>query len=393
MPMPIDEPTLMTVLGLASLTASVMFFVLAAFARHIPGVRFWAMGSLTVGIATIIDGPRLISDWQLASVCFNIPFSVGQAFILAGTMQFCGRPGASKALWLLAGLGALLTLGFTYGYPEASWRIGTLSTYQVGINGWTAWVLWRYPDAFARRAFRVASVIALVQGSAAAAQGLLIVSSSLAVTYASPQFPVANIISWAGAMTNVLIGNWMLFLLIMLRLVADLRMAAERDVLTGLLNRRGLRPRIDSILRRANGGWLGVMILDIDLFKAVNDQHGHEAGDKVLVVMGQVLLSLNVVNATPCRWGGEEFCIIVEGATRASLISLAEVVRARFQQGSAQLPGLGKGCTVSIGIARDALDASFEMAGAIAQADVQLYRAKEAGRDRLAIADPDQAAA
>lgn len=393
MAIPIDEPTLMTVLGLASLTASVMFFVLAAFARQLPGVRFWAIGSLAVGFATIIDGPRLISDWQLASVFFNIPFSIGQVFILAGTMQFCGRPGVDRTMRYLGTLCIVLILLFTYVYPHASWRIGSLSVYQAVLNVWAGLILWRYPDAFARRAFHVASVILFIQAFSALAQGALVVFGSLAATYASPEFPIANLISWAGVMTNVLLGNWIFFMLIMLRLVGDMRVAAESDVLTGLLNRRGLRPRVDSILRRMNGGALAIMILDIDHFKSINDSHGHDMGDKVLTLMGEVLLQMDVPNATPCRWGGEEFCVVVEGHSRRFVVELAESLRSRFEQRSRSLAGLGDGVTVSIGISLTPLDASFEMSQAIASADAQLYLAKSDGRNRVAIEMAEPAAA
>lgn len=386
--MTVDEPTLMSVLGVAALTASAMFFALAAFARHIPGVRYWALGSLAVGFATILDGPRLISDWQLASMLFNVPFSVGQAFILAGTMQFCARPRATPMLWLLAVLVTVLTGVLTYVIPDSVLRIGSLSLYQAVINLWTAWILWTYPDAFSRRAFRVAAVVALFQSAAALAQGVLIVNSKLAVTYASPELPLANIISWGGAMLNILIGNWMLFLLIMLRLVADLRVAAERDLLTGLLNRRGIRLRIDAILRRAGGArTMGIMILDIDHFKAINDTHGHDMGDRVLVIMGKVLLAMRMPGATPCRWGGEEFCIVADGLDRDAMLALAGRVRSQFQRDTAALDAGGQGTTVSVGIASAPLDDKFEVSHLISMADAQLYQAKSAGRDRVAIAD------
>ncbi|UUZ53793.1 EAL domain-containing protein [Massilia sp. H-1] len=82
-PMTIDEPTLMTVLGLASLTAGAMFAALHQVARQMPGVRLWAIGCLAIGAATMVDGPRLIDDWRLASLLFNIPVSAGQVCILA----------------------------------------------------------------------------------------------------------------------------------------------------------------------------------------------------------------------------------------------------------------------------------------------------------------------
>jgi diguanylate cyclase (GGDEF)-like protein len=385
----IDEPTLMTVLGLAALTASAMFFALAVFARQIPGVRYWAAGALAIGFATLIDGPRLISDWRVASLLFNIPFSVGQAFILAGTMQFCNRPHATRVLRIFVVLAVVLTVSFTYVTPDDKWRIWTLSSFQGIVNLASAYILLKYPDPLSKGVFLVSSLVAALQAAAALAQGVLIGASSVAITYAAPQLPLANIISWGGAMLNIIIGNWLLFLLIMLRLVADLRVAAERDVLTGLLNRRGLRPHIDAILRRgeANGGAIGIMILDIDHFKAINDTYGHEVGDKVLMVMGDVLLKMHFASATPCRWGGEEFCIVVEGQSRDYMVQMADHIRKNFQRGTSDLGLLDAGKTVSVGIARTFIDDNFEMSSLISIADAQLYMAKLAGRDRVAVAE------
>lgn len=383
--MTIDEPTLMTVLGLASLTAGAMFAALHQVARQMPGVRLWAIGCLAIGAATMVDGPRLIDDWRLASLLFNIPVSAGQVCILAGTMQFCGCARALRVLLALALMAVLLTVGFTLVVPDTAWRIGSLSAHQTLVNAWTAWILWTYQEPHARRAFQVAAATVAFQACAALTQGLLIVFSTAEVTYAAPQLPLANLVSAAGAIMNTLIGNWALFLLIMLRLVGEMRAMAGRDALTGLLNRRGLRQYLDPLLARGpdRSRSLGVLLLDIDHFKAINDTHGHDMGDKVLVVMGQVLASVKTANAMACRWGGEEFCIVLDNPTPAEALIVAERVRAHFQRNSAALGGLDEGATVSAGLAILGQADGFEMSALIARADAQLYRAKQTGRDRV----------
>ena len=385
----VDEATLTTVLGLASLTASAVFFSLSAFARHIPGVRYWGIGCLAIGAGMTLDGPRLIEDWRIASLVFNIPFSIGHAFILAGTMQFCARPAVKPLLWFFGTLAVCLTLYFTFADADARWRIFLLSATQGVINLWTAVILWRHADLFSRRVYHIASVTAMIQAAAAFVQALLIVSSPVTPSYGAPELPLANIIIWSGALANTLVGNAMLFLLVMARLVAELRTAAERDVLTGLLNRRGLRLHFDGLLARAGAGLrtLGVMILDIDHFKDVNDTYGHDAGDRVLAAMGGVLLTLEAPVLTAARWGGEEFCVVVEGVERGELIALAEQLRAAFQSASAALPELPGGKTVSIGLALAEVEGKFEVSQFISAADAQLYRAKVGGRNRVSIAD------
>ena len=385
--MTIDEPTLMTVLGLASLTSSAIFLALALLARQIPGVALWSLGCFAVGFATVIDGPRLITDWRVASLMFNIPYSLGQACMLAGTLQFCGRRHASQTLAALCIVGIALAVGFTYGLPDTVLRIGSLSAYQVAINLWTAWILLRHPDRFSRTAFRVAAVIAVLQAISSFTQGALIVLSSQTFSYAAPELPIANIASWSGALINTLLGNSVLFLLIMLRLVAELRRAADYDVLTGLLNRRGLRQYIDAILeRRTPDQFFAVLMIDVDKFKSVNDTFGHETGDRVLEAMGAVLRDAVVANARACRWGGEEFCVVVHSETRAAAVGLAERIRAGFQAASANVGGLDGICTASVGIGIADPAAPLVVASVFAAADEQLYRAKESGRDRVKIA-------
>ncbi len=190
-------------------------------------------------------------------------------------------------------------------------------------------------------------------------------------------------------MTNILVGNWMLLLLVMLRLVAELKLAADLDLLTGLSNRRGFRRHLDGVLARIakQGGSVGVLLLDIDHFKSVNDRFGHQTGDKVLVVMGQVLTSLKIGGCEASRWGGEEFCVVVENPSPQRLVELASSIRKQFQKESALVVDDGVGRTVSVGIAYSNPDLPVEMARLISDADGQLYRSKQEGRDRVSISE------
>jgi len=174
----------------------------------------------------------------------------------------------------------------------------------------------------------------------------------------------------------------------MLRLVADLREVAERDALTGLLNRRGLRHRVDALAEALSERPVGhaVLLLDIDHFKVINDTHGHDVGDEVLAVMGEVLRTTTPMpGALTCRWGGEEFCVVLARSTADGAVAAAERLRARFHAGSLRLSRLPNGATVSIGVAWQPPDAALELSTLMAAADAELYRAKAAGRDRVSL--------
>lgn len=153
---------------------------------------------------------------------------------------------------------------------------------------------------------------------------------------------------------------------------------ADRDGLTGIANRR----RFDAFLEqsvaraRARGLPLGLAMIDVDHFKRYNDSHGHQAGDDVLRGVARVLADSVRGDTLVARYGGEEFAIVVPGCGLAGMRELAERLRARIEA------TLGS-VTASIGIC--AADATTTLAPAelLARADGLLYRAKEAGRNRV----------
>jgi diguanylate cyclase (GGDEF)-like protein len=164
----------------------------------------------------------------------------------------------------------------------------------------------------------------------------------------------------------------------------ELNLQAMRDPLTGLYNRRQLEESLHREVLRARrlGGPVGVMAIDVDHFKRVNDTLGHEVGDGALRGVAEVLASCVREEDIACRAGGEEFVIILPGTGKTALRSRAEAVRKTIEQASIPA-GDGKlKLTVSIGLA------SFPSFGDTGQsvlrvADVALYKAKAAGRNRV----------
>ena len=158
---------------------------------------------------------------------------------------------------------------------------------------------------------------------------------------------------------------------------------AETDPLTGLSNRRGLEKMLSRRFPHPGPGPAGgVLILDIDHFKAINDRHGHEGGDLVLSAfaarMTAVLRSTDMV----ARWGSEEFLVVLPGIDANELFSVAERLRACIADASFPLPTGPLPVTVSIGGAMMSPEAgNFE--DATRQADAALYEAKAGGRNRV----------
>jgi len=372
------QPTLMTVLGLSSLIAGAMFLVLSTFARQLPGIRQWAWACGLLGLAMLIDLPPSVADQRLNSTILNLLVSAGQLLYLAGILQFCGRPVPRWILgWYMVAF-VLLTLVLTYVVPDRPIRLLSLTMLLGWVHAWGAWILWRHPEPEFRRVYRATGVIMLLQGLTVAAQGVLTVLGQQAL---------ADMTSLWGAIVGTMLSTWMLFLLVLLRLVAELRGMAERDTLTGLLNRRGLHQAVDALRQRRAGPGerIAVLLMDIDQFKAINDRHGHEVGDAVLILMGQVLRDPSLSEALACRWGGEEFCVVIECRDPERALGIAEAIRTRFQAAAADLRRLPQGATVSIGVALVDPGAPAPLTAMIAAADAALYRAKTAGRNRSSL--------
>jgi len=174
-----------------------------------------------------------------------------------------------------------------------------------------------------------------------------------------------------------------------LRLRETLRAQAVRDSLTGLYNRRYLEQALErEVLRAArNSRTVGVIMLDLDHFKAFNDTHGHEAGDMLLRLLGDYLVTHVRAEDIACRYGGEEFVLILPEAALEDTRRRAEHLREAVKGLRVSHRGQGlKPFTLSLGVA--AFPEHGETGEALLKAaDDALYRAKREGRDRVMVAE------
>ncbi|QQR38131.1 GGDEF domain-containing protein [Devosia rhizoryzae] len=167
------------------------------------------------------------------------------------------------------------------------------------------------------------------------------------------------------------------------RMLAGYRDAAERDPLTGLLNRRGFDVAA-ALLSPADRQRGVVMTCDIDHFKTVNDSFGHAAGDAVLSGLADLLVSRMPAGSLVARFGGEEFVVLLRDVPLASSGALAQSIRADFSARDWRPAGVDRQITLCIGLAGvNPEDASLH--DALARADRALYSAKANGRNRVMI--------
>lgn len=169
----------------------------------------------------------------------------------------------------------------------------------------------------------------------------------------------------------------------------ELEFLAERDTLTGLYNRRKFlqlaQHELDRLARVPSN--IGVLMLDLDFFKRINDQYGHPTGDLVLQQVAQRLAAHVRSTDVLARMGGEEFIVLMPNTDRAGALNLAEKLRTAVRAHPLELPGLLLPITASLGVTGLQTDQQAPLDSLYATADQALYTAKEQGRNRAVWAD------
>lgn len=158
---------------------------------------------------------------------------------------------------------------------------------------------------------------------------------------------------------------------------------AALDALTGLPNRRIFDLTLERACAEDTGDALALMMLDIDHFKAINDEHGHAAGDEVLRRFAEVLRASLRGADISARWGGEEFVVLLRGSSRADLSAIADRIRRTCAQTEMVPSDPTWRVTVSVGVAERRPNEPIALWQG--RADAAMYAAKRAGRNRVSI--------
>jgi len=168
------------------------------------------------------------------------------------------------------------------------------------------------------------------------------------------------------------------------RLATNLHEMATKDALTGLANRRFLETNINPLIAgiKRRNSTMGVLMCDLDFFKQVNDEHGHDVGDQVLktlaVIMQEAVRSSDVV----IRYGGEEFLILLMDCEIEKAIEVAEKIRLAVEEQLFRVEDVSIRKTLSIGVSIYPIDGEgfWEC---VKHADIALYQAKDTGRNKV----------
>ena len=172
-------------------------------------------------------------------------------------------------------------------------------------------------------------------------------------------------------------------------LFGETRDHSVRDGLTGCFNREHAMATLDNELRRAKRSTepLSILMFDIDHFKTINDELGHLQGDAILRALGAQLTRVLRSTDIRCRYGGDEFLIVLPGTGIAGAEQVAQNLRRELQTLTVAGADRVYAVTVSLGVTNAALD-ELDVAALIARADDALYQAKRAGRNRVCVTPP-----
>lgn len=168
---------------------------------------------------------------------------------------------------------------------------------------------------------------------------------------------------------------------------ASLDEEASIDPLTGLVNRRTMELSLDKALEDAkkSGALFSLVMGDIDFFKRINDTYGHDCGDVSLVAVADILKTCVRDGDVVCRWGGEEFLLLVKG-NRSVASNVAERIRARIENNVVEYGEHKITFTMTLGVSTYAPGYSLE--SLVTQADENLYYGKEHGRNQVVSTKP-----
>jgi diguanylate cyclase (GGDEF)-like protein len=310
---------------------------------------------------------------RLASVT---AFLLSGAFVSAAVTALYRKhvPATGLAVFGLTGLGSFSW--FMFVEPDLTWRLYAVN---FALGAMTLLVAAELRSAAASRPVeRVLFVLALLAG-------LNFLLRPLVVVALNGNHETHESLYW----TTAIVSHALLSLLIAFTLLAsavldvihDLRAETLTDPLSRLLNRRGFEARAGELLDLNARARLPVslVIADLDRFKALNDQFGHAAGDRVIVAFSDRLKRAAGARGVAGRLGGEEFALLLPGSGLAAATQVAEAVRAGFS--GTPIEGLARPAraTASFGVA--ALSGDETLTELFARADEALYRAKTSGRD------------
>jgi diguanylate cyclase (GGDEF)-like protein len=371
----IDLHTLLLVQIVVGLTQSAIALILWHTHRHYPPTRDWALGAAGFPLSMLLVALRGVVPDLLSIVLANALLLGGILKISEGLFIACDRRPPSMAGLTIYVAGICSIAWFNYIQPSFLVRVLTFNAVSGCFLAATLGVLLsdnRGPTRVTRLMIATGTTLSLVGAVLRSVSDIQnMVDTDLALSVFVISGIVESLTLTAGC--TLLTSQWH---------QAKLETIAQRDPLTGLLNRRAFKEVCDLLWARSirQNQPLAVLMIDIDHFKRINDRLGHAAGDEVLREVADLLIRKLRADDLVCRYGGEEFAAILPNTSEAQALALAERLRSEIAMLDLTGPGQQR-ITVSIGLAQRTSGIEH-WENVLACADQALYEAKDAGRNR-----------
>lgn len=384
--MSIDTRSLMLASALILAASSLALYVLQRMRTTVSGPGWWAAGNAVGFVSLLLLAARgvipdllsitLANGLLIAALCINV----------AGLRVFLGAGLPSRAIWLLPLAVMAESTWFFMVTPSHRVRLIAASllfcilsfkmSYDLSTHGE------RTGDGKLPAAQAFAFWVTVAYGA------IFLLRTILGIFFLTPESALAPHPLTTGAyVVGILLSflnTFSLFLMTSERLQQELQRQASHDHLTGIPNRRAFHMLARHEIGRARRTFdpLAMLLLDLDHFKQVNDRFGHAAGDTVLRDFSSMITAAVREQDIVCRFGGEEFVILLPGTGLAGALALAERVRFLAESRPVEFSGNRIAYTVSIGLALSTTD-DTTIETVLERADRALYRAKSEGRNRV----------
>lgn len=225
----LSQPTLAIILGIKSILGGIVFYWLRISTKNISGLNLWAIGSFLVGIGALLDGLYAAERHLIVSLIFNTNIVFGQILFLFGTAQFVSRPLPRNFLFPTFLLIITVAATFIFVVPDDDVRIVVLTTVYASANFWMVWLLLRPQQLKIRFAYLISAITIFLQAAASIMHGIFAINGTeISPPFESWMIP-SIIIIWINAISTIVLGHWILFLLITFRIIDAFKVMAERE--------------------------------------------------------------------------------------------------------------------------------------------------------------------
>ncbi|WP_052951705.1 GGDEF domain-containing protein [Devosia soli] len=348
--------------------------------RHLPTL---SLAFLSLCLAFVVYELQLLVWPSEVNIGANVLYVVAVTLACSSTLLRKSISPPSALFGAAIALGAMPFAWFLFIEPSLQGRIIATSGIFAAVTGITLWRLLQQTDrSFADNLFAAGVALAF---AIAILRPVLVVVGLLAID--SPGgFAMSDYWISIRAFTPLMafVVATLFAAGITFDIVSHLQGQADRDYLTGLLNRRGFETAgAEALARDLAGSRQSAMIVaDIDDFKKVNDTYGHKVGDAVIAGVAKVL-SLHGRAKLAARIGGEEYALYYADMSRAALTELARTIRGELE--NLHIPGLPDGYSITLSMGIHVAYSQEGLIDMMARADQALYRAKREGKDKAVL--------